>query len=211
MAAPKGFSAQELHSPVFKQCDVSYVPIFLGGVMKACGNTPPIQIKNKDKWINIERLRWARQFNVPMTEEMPEGFPPSTLGIQRVLCALVLMAPDKILETLSALYQAFWVDRKAIQKPAHLLPVLERVLGEKMAKEVMERSNSAEAKKLLSANSEKALEEGAFGLPWFVATNADGKKECFWGFDHIGQVVAHLGLERPKPGSANEGGWRSML
>lgn len=34
------------HSPVFKQCDLSYVPIFLGGVMKACGNTAPINIKS---------------------------------------------------------------------------------------------------------------------------------------------------------------------
>jgi len=72
-------------SPVFATCEITYVPIFLGAVMKACGNTPPIQIKNKDKWINIERLRWARLFNVPMHEQMPEGFPPLTLGVCRKL------------------------------------------------------------------------------------------------------------------------------
>lgn len=93
------------------------------------------------------------------------------------------------------------------------------------------QSTSDEAKKLLSANTNKALEEGAFGLPWFVgmhsssdrplpsrlslltvaATNADGKKECYWGFDHFGMVVEHLGLERPMSGTANEPGWRAML
>ena len=71
------------------------------------------------------------------------------------------------------------------------------------------------------------MAEGSFGLPWFVgqytnllsrilvnsikATNAQGQKEGYWGFDHIAQVADHLGLERPKPESANEGGWRAML
>ncbi|MCJ1366304.1 hypothetical protein MMC16_005432 [Acarospora aff. strigata] len=146
-----------------------------------------------------------------MTEEMPEGFPPSTVGIQRALCALTLVAPEKLSDTLSALYHAFWVERKAVQKPEELKPILEKTLGDNLAREILGKSTSDEAKKLLSANTDNALEEGAFGLPWFVATNADGKKECYWGFDHIGQVVDHLGLERPKAGSASEGGWRAML
>ncbi|KAK4693493.1 hypothetical protein P7C71_g3911, partial [Lecanoromycetidae sp. Uapishka_2] len=65
---------------------------------------------------------------------------------------------------------------------------------------------SDEVKKLLTARTDEALAEGSFGLPWFA-----GEKECFWGFDHIAQVANHLGLERPKPGSISEGGWRSML
>jgi hypothetical protein len=34
------------NDPVFKKCEIVYVPIFLGGVMKACGNTPPIKVKS---------------------------------------------------------------------------------------------------------------------------------------------------------------------
>jgi len=49
------------------------------------------------------------------------------------------------------------------------------------------------------------------GANAFLATSAEGKKESYWGFDHIGQVAAHLGLERPQPGSAEEGGWKAML
>jgi len=48
----------------------------------------------------------------------------------------------------------------------------------------------------LLENTNKAIEQGAFGLPWFVATNAQGQTEKFWGFDHLGQVIEHLGLER---------------
>ena len=41
----------------------------------------------------------------------------------------------------------------------------------------------------------------------FTATNSKGEKESFWGFDHLGQVMDHLGLERPR----NNRGWKSML
>jgi len=49
------------------------------------------------------------------------------------------------------------------------------------------------------------------GADAFTAINVEGKKEFYWGFDHIGQVAAHLGLEKPQPGSAGEGGWKVML
>lgn len=40
-----------------------------------------------------------------------------------------------------------------------------------------------------------------------AATNGDGKKEAFWGFDHLGQLTHFLGLEKPQP----VGGWQAML
>lgn len=78
----------------------------------------------------------------------------------------------------------------------------------------------------MQSNTELALEEGAFGLPWFVgelcpllassdsadvivssvATNDRGQTERYWGFDHLGQVMMHLGLDK---GQVKE--LRSML
>jgi len=63
-----------------------------------------------------------------------------------------------------------------------------------------------EAKAKLTANTDLAFREGAFGLPWFVATNKEGVTEKYWGFDHLGMVVEHLGLDR---GQATE--LRAML
>ncbi|MCJ1303382.1 hypothetical protein MMC08_006191 [Hypocenomyce scalaris] len=143
-----------------------------------------------------------------MTKEMPEGFPPNTIATQRALCALTQTSPEKLPDALTALYHAFWVERQQINKPEVIGSVLEKALGTNVANGVMEKVSSAEVKLLLSANTDKALEEGAFGLPWFVATNAKGEKECYWGFDHLGQVVGHLGLEKPK---SDSGGWKSLL
>lgn len=63
-----------------------------------------------------------------------------------------------------------------------------------------------EGKEILAKNTDKALADGAFGLPFYICTNTEGKTETFWGVDHIGQVTNYLGLEKPKVG-----GWKAML
>lgn len=42
------------------------------------------------------RLRWARLFNVPMDEQLPEGFPQNTLLVSTVIVlqAITLTAVD---------------------------------------------------------------------------------------------------------------------
>ena len=114
----------------------------------------------------------------------------------RALCAVTSLHPDKLSDCFGAMYQAFWVDRKSISKPEVWTAALIEVLGESEAKKIVEMSSGAEAKKILKENTDLALAEGAFGLPWFVATNAEGVKAGFWGFDHLGQVVDHLGVNR---------------
>jgi len=198
-------------SSVFKECDVTYSPVFLGGIIKATGNRPPIQIKNKGEWVRKERLRWAKSFNIPMAESIPPGFPANTIKVQRVLTLIASLHPERLAGTLAAIYHASFVELKEVHTPEGLMPILEKIFGEEGTKEILTKSTSDEVKKLLTDKTEEALAEGSFGLPWYAATNAKGEKECYWGFDHIAQVADHLGLERPKSNSVNERGWRSML
>ena len=65
---------------------------------------------------------------------------------------------------------------------------------------------STSGKTALKDNTDRAFEDGAFGLPWMVATNGAGQTEGFWGVDHMGQVLQFLGLEKP-----GQGGWKSVL
>jgi 2-hydroxychromene-2-carboxylate isomerase len=138
--------------------------------MKACNNTPPIMVKNKDKWIAAERLRWARLFNIPMCEEIPEGFPPMTLAVQRALCALELDQPSAVPAALDALYQALWVERQPIQNKDVAISVFAKGLhlSTDAAISLFEKGASPEAKALLAKHTDLAFDEGAFGLPWFV-------------------------------------------
>ncbi len=141
-----------------------------------------------------------------MSDGPPNPFPQPTLNTQRALCAIEMAHPDKLPDSFAALYHAFWVEGKTIGKPEVIGPALQQVFGEAGAKEILEKVGSAEVKKRLSENSDWAMEKGAFGLPWFVATNAKGEEESFWGVDHLGQVVEHLGLER-----RDEPGLRALL
>ncbi|KAL4787373.1 thioredoxin-like protein [Aspergillus varians] len=194
-------------SPTFSKCDVTFVPVFLGGLMNVCGNTPPIKIKNKDKWINLERVRWARYFSIPISETAPEGFPPLTLAVQRALTAISQQTPDKLPSVTEAVWEEFWVkaNGKATQ-PEVFAPMLERFLGASETKAVLEAANGPEVKARLSANTQQAFDSGAFGLPWFECTNSRGEKEGFWGVDHLGQVVDFLGLNR-----SLDGGFKAAL
>ena len=55
--------------------------------------------------------------------------------------------------------------------------------------------NHAETKAILTANTDRAFNIGAFGIPWFECTNTNGETEGFWGVDHLGQVADFLGLD----------------
>ncbi|KAK8086139.1 hypothetical protein PG994_001113 [Apiospora phragmitis] len=197
------------HDPVFKGVKVEYIPVFLGGLMHACGNTAPIQIKNKDKWIGQERLRWARAFGVPMKETTPANFPPNTLHTMRAVCTLSRQegseSQDKLVRALEALYAAMWTEHAEIAKPDVFGPLLVKVLGEETAGKALADASTV-GKTALKENTDKAFADGAFGLPWMVCTNAQGQTEGFWGVDHMGQVLQFMELPRPC-----EGGWKSVL
>lgn len=195
--------------------------------MKACGNTAPINIKStslspspssptpishpnispspdKDKWINLERLRWSAQFSIPMRPDLPPSFPPMTLSTQRILSALQLSHPTLLPDTLDALYASIWTPGDFdVRNPDHVSALLaqDTVLGPRVAKQVIEAATGKEAKENLTKNTERAVEMGAFGLPWFQCRDAEGREEGFWGFDHLGQVVRFLGLDGEADGT----------
>jgi len=161
---------------------------------------------DKDKWIQVERKRWAKYFNIPISADGPKPFPQPTVNTGRALCAVSTLFPDKLPSAFDALYKAFWVEGKTINQADVISSALATKFPEGEVKQVMEKIAAPEVKKLLASNTEKALGEGAFGLPWFVATNAEGQTEAFWGVDHLGQVVEHLGLDRKQ-----EPGMRALL
>ncbi|KAJ6440851.1 2-hydroxychromene-2-carboxylate isomerase [Purpureocillium lavendulum] len=197
------------HHAVFQGCDITYVPIFLGGLMKACGNTAPINITNKNVWINRNRQLWAETLHVPIKKELPSNFPPMTLGIMRQLAALdEADGRDKqrrLVQALDALYHEFWAEHGETHKPEVLRPLMEKVLGGEAAAAIAAEAARV-GKAALQRNTDEAFAAGAFGLPWMVCTNAAGETESFWGVDHLGQVASFLGLKRPE-----SGGWKALL
>lgn len=195
---------------MFKDVAITYTPILLGGVMKACDNRAPLEIKNKDKWIDRDRQRWARAFDIPIASSAPDGFPVSTLAPMRALTALRRTNPDKLVPATDALYAAIWGparNKDEAHKPEGLARVLASVLGADETKRVMAEMGTDANKKALLDSVNEAVAEGAFGVPYFIVTGADGKRETYWGFNSLGLVIEQLGLTR----DTAQGGWRALL
>jgi 2-hydroxychromene-2-carboxylate isomerase len=86
---------------------------------------------DKDKWIMIERTRWAQAFNVPMSEAGPPNFPPLTLNLMRALCALSVQENGQALlvKSLEKLWHGLWVNHAEVEKPAVFGPILKETVG----------------------------------------------------------------------------------
>ncbi|KAK5044930.1 hypothetical protein LTR84_010302 [Exophiala bonariae] len=140
--------------------------------------------------------RSANIFNLPWASGWPDNYPfkATTLKVQRVLTAIEIDHPNHYPEVISALYHAFWVEKKGVQLPEVHYPIIACILGEESATKILERSSSDEIKALLKQNTEHAIASGCPGLPWVMVTNTDGKDEGYFGFDHLSQVAHFLGL-----------------
>jgi hypothetical protein len=101
----------------------------------------PVEPADKDKWIQRERVHWAKAFGVPMNETSPANFPPNTLRLQRALCALTLQAGEGgadsqqqtqqlLVRSLARLWHAFWVEHAEIGNADVFAPILAEVLGQ---------------------------------------------------------------------------------
>ncbi|KAJ5157119.1 2-hydroxychromene-2-carboxylate isomerase [Penicillium canariense] len=183
------------NSPLFTECIIDYVPVLLRDLFQKCQNPPPILVKNKAQWINRERLYWARRFGVPMTEAVPKGFPASTIDAQTVLSLIAESSPEKLVGVTGQLFHTFWAKGDtSISTAANLFPLIERELDQEVASRILQVAENLESKELLTDNTQRAFDSGAFGLPWFECINADGEKEGFWGIDHLGRVADFLHL-----------------
>lgn len=80
------------------------------------------------------------------------------------------LSPKDLPAAIDACYKKYWAERNVerVDKPEVLAKLLEQVLGEDLAKNVMVQSTTPEGKKALNANSDEAVKAGAFGLPWMV-------------------------------------------
>ncbi|GAA5991319.1 hypothetical protein JCM10908_003255 [Rhodotorula pacifica] len=191
-------------------------PMFLGGVMQASGNKPPITVKNKGLWMNGSDLPLAFDF-IKVDFTFPKQFPINTINMMRALRAIQQIAPEKLEKATDAFYAAFWQpkpsDMAAMDavKPDAFPKILSKdgLFSEAEIKRIVEAANSDEIKNLVKEESSKlAADGGAFGFPWIVVTRDDGKERNFFGSDRFEQIAYWLGKEWKGP--LADGGKRPM-
>lgn len=154
--------------------DVVYRPMFLGAVMEATGNRPPGSVPAKQPYLQQDLARWARRYSIPF--KMNSNFPQNTLSALR----LALVAQDKgtFDKVHQPLFDAMFVHDKVLADKTVLTKILEN--AGLPAEEYLEAIADPEIKERLKANTDEAIERGAFGAPTFFVGD-----KLFFGNDRF--------------------------
>jgi 2-hydroxychromene-2-carboxylate isomerase len=153
---------------------VSYRPMLLGGVFKETGNSSPISIEAKRKYMNADLERWAKHYGVPALHN--PHFPINTIRLMRG--AIAAHRSGVFAAYHRAIFDAFWRDGLNLGDAAVVRGVLERAGLD--AVRLAAASEEHAVKDALRVATETAVARGAFGAPTFFVGD-----QMFWGNDRL--------------------------
>ena len=81
------------------------------------------------------------------------------------------------------LWQSYWREHIDISKPENMGRCLLHHFSDNEADDILKGGTSPKYKKLLTDETARLVEKGAFGAPWYLVTNKEGKEEPFFGSD----------------------------
>ena len=143
------------------RAELVYRPMLLGGVFKTTGNTNPVTMPAKDRWIKQNITRWARRWGVPFT--FNPHFPINTLTLMRGATGLQMRQPEAFTRYVDAVFDAMWVKPRNLGDAAVLAATLAEAGFD--AEAFMALVADAEVKARLVATTEEAVARGVFGAP----------------------------------------------
>lgn len=156
---------------------IQYRPFLLGAVMKAAGNTSPITVPAKLRWMLRDIERYAQHYGVPYVTN--PHFPFNSMPLLRGAISYQMAgAFDGYVATI---FQALWARGLNLGDEEVLRAVL--VDGGFDPADFAERIQRADVKQALIANTEEAVRRGAFGAPTFFVGD-----EMFFGQDRLPMV-----------------------
>ena len=164
----------------------SYVPVFLGGLMKLSGNQPPfvafagVPLKLAYEHRQIERF--IAEHGI-VGFEMNPHFPINSLQLMR--CTVAAEADGLLVPFVDAMFRAMWQEKRKLDDPAVLSQAL-RDAGLPVER-LLTRAQDADVKDRLMANTQQAHSDGAFGIPSFMVG-----RELFFGKDRLADVEKEL-------------------
>jgi len=161
--------------------EIVYRPFFLGGVMQASKNSPPINVPNKGRYMFTEIERWSRRYGVPANPN--PHFPVNTLQAMRA--AIAALDEPRFAAFHRAMFRGVWVDGQNLGDAAVLQTAIDAAGLDAAA--LLARTADPAVKDALRRNSEEAVERGAFGAPTFFVGD-----EMFWGNDRLDFVEQAL-------------------
>jgi glutathione S-transferase kappa 1 len=81
-----------------------------------------------------------------------------------------------------------------ISKPENMSKALREHFVDEEVGEILEAASTPQYKQALTDNTQKAIELGAFGAPFFWVHNKKGQEEPFFGSDRFHYMWEYLGI-----------------
>jgi 2-hydroxychromene-2-carboxylate isomerase len=163
-----------------------YVPVLLGGIFKLTNNQPPLvafgNIKNKMPYEMLETRRFVARHGLDTFTFNPH-FPVNTLQLMRG--AVAADAAGMLAPYVEAVFQHMWERSAKMDEPEVFRAAL--VASGLDADRLIAGTQDKAVKDALAANTQRAFERGAFGIPTFFVGD-----EIFFGKDRLRDVEEEI-------------------
>jgi len=186
--SPNSYLAHRVLPEIERRTGVSfvYVPVLLGGVFKATHNQSPVQafahIPSKLAYERLEMERFIARHGL-REFRMNEHFPVNTLTIMRGAVAAEIdggLAPY-----VAAVMRHMWEESRKMDDPEVIRAALEAAGLD--GGRLLARTQDAEVKARLLANTEGSVARGTFGAPTFFVDDA-----IYFGKDRLRDVEEEI-------------------
>ena len=173
------------------EAELDITPVFLGGMHRLTGNAPPM-IRNKDvkgkvEYDMLEMRRFIEKHQLTKYKLHP-AFPFNSITLQRMCFAAD--QDGRGVQFVEGMLPAIWeqgIDFTDMEAMSAAITAA----GFDPA-DLMARIQTDEVKQGLIANTDHAVERGAFGIPTMYVGPKDGPTEMFFGKERLAQIEEEL-------------------
>ena len=180
--SPYSYLAYNYLSPIKEAgAQIDLKPVLLGGIFKATGNQPPATVQKKGEYMFKDIQRWANKLDISF--KMNPYFP--ILTVPHMRGAILAQKKDILEDYMQSMFDSMWLKGLNLNDQE----ILTKVASESGIdpNDFAEGISSDEIKDELRANTQFAIDKGAFGVPTYFLEN-----EMFWGIDSIKFLLESL-------------------
>jgi len=161
---------------LMRDCDAELVwrPFLLGAVFKLTGNSSPMTVPAKGKYLFSDLTDLLAYHKAPFN--FPKQFPLNSILAMRTLTGLT---QEEIPDAAHKLFKAYWVDGIDISD--------EKIVTELTNESAVVKATTTEIKEQLKTTTQDAVDRGAFGSPTFYVDD-----KMFFGSDRMFLLEAYL-------------------
>jgi 2-hydroxychromene-2-carboxylate isomerase len=159
---------------------VEPTPVLFAGLLNHFGHVGPAEVEPKRRWAFKRVLRRADQLGVRLQPPPYHPFNP-LLGLRVTQAA----PPEQRWSVIHALFEATWATGSGIEQEADIREALRTRAVD--VDRLLEDASTGPVKDALRAATERATQEGVFGVP---TCRLDG--ELYWGEDTLDDMVLEV-------------------